>query len=128
MVNFIGCFCSAKITDIDIVTDATASSPPESSAVDAPMSSVSPSPAESVPSVSQVTSSPAEMKLVKQGGGSALFSISERLPALTAPCKEELCGSAPLTVTGGKNQLHTHTHTHTQSFYCSSGKCPGLPG
>jgi len=22
---------------------------------------------------------------------------------------------------------HTHTHTHTQSFYCSSGFCPGLP-
>ena len=22
----------------------------------------------------------------------------------------------------------THTHTHTQSFYCSSGICPGLPG
>jgi len=25
-------------------------------------------------------------------GGRALFAISERLPALTAPCKEELCG------------------------------------
>jgi len=32
------------------------------------------------------------LKLGKQGGGRALFSISERLPALTAPCKEELCG------------------------------------
>jgi len=31
------------------------------------------------------------LKLGKQGGGRALFSISERLPALTAPCKEELC-------------------------------------
>jgi len=23
---------------------------------------------------------------------------------------------------------YTHTHTHAQSFYCSSGICPGLPG
>jgi len=23
---------------------------------------------------------------------------------------------------------HLHTHTHIQSFYCSSGICPGLPG
>ena len=33
-----------------------------------------------------------KLKLGKQGGGRALFSISERLPALTAPCKEELYG------------------------------------
>jgi len=33
-----------------------------------------------------------KLKFGKQGGGRALFSISERLPALTAPCKEELCG------------------------------------
>jgi len=32
------------------------------------------------------------LKLGKQRGGRALFSISERLPALTVPCKEELCG------------------------------------
>jgi len=90
MLNFIGCFCSAKITDIDIVTDATASSPPESSAVEAPMSSVgqnlpvllpiSSSPAVSMPSVSQVTSSPAEMTV-----------------------------SAPLTVTGGISYIIVHS-------------------
>jgi len=34
------------------------------------------------------------LKLRKQGGGRALSSISERLLALTAPCKEELCGCA----------------------------------
>jgi len=32
-----------------------------------------------------------KLKLGKQGGGIALFSILEWLPALTAPCKEELC-------------------------------------
>jgi len=35
-----------------------------------------------------------KLKLPKQGGGRALFSTLEMLPALTAPCKEELCGCA----------------------------------
>ena len=32
-----------------------------------------------------------KLKLGKQGGGRALFSILEWLPALTVPCKKELC-------------------------------------
>jgi len=28
----------------------------------------------------------------------------------------------------GQNPQSHKTHTHTQSFYCSSGICPELPG